>query len=306
MARPKQILVLESTTYQGYITALENWLTALGYGTHGVQQHGRQLRRFLVWLERQAIYSVQHIDPPVVITYRSYLKTQRSLNDGGSLHGKTIYSHLRTIQLLYDYLLETDQTTYDPMSQIDLEYPKLQARRVVFDQLEIGQLYQACQTRKERALLGLTYGCGLRAAELQAVKVADIDFKTGILVVSRGKNQRRRIIPLSDGVRRDLLLYHLSQPRYSQKSKTAFLLNNRSTQMRTYTANKILRKLALNARLEHKQICIHVLRHSIATHLLENGSAINQVRIFLGHRHLKTTEVYTHISGSQLEQLRSA
>jgi len=306
MARPKRNLPLESTIYLGYIKALENWLAALGYGSHGVQQHGRQLRRFLVWLESQGIYSVQHIDPPVLVAYRTYLKTQRSLNDGGSLHGKTIYSHLRTIQLLYDYLLETGQTTYDPMSQVDLEYPKLQARRVVFAQLEIRRLYQACQTRKERALLGLTYGCGLRAAELQAVNVADIDFKTGTLVVPRGKNQRRRIIPLSEGVRRDLLLYHLSQPRYSQPAKTAFLLNDRSRRVRAYTANKMLRKLAIRARLEHKQICVHVLRHSIATHLLENGSTVDQVRVFLGHRHLKTTEVYTHVSENRLGQLRSA
>ncbi|MEM9835704.1 MAG: tyrosine-type recombinase/integrase [Bacteroidota bacterium] len=306
MGRPKRHLPLESTTYLGYIAALENYLTALGYNASVVRQHGRQLRRFLSWLEGQGVHSIQYIDPPVLLAYRSYLKTQPSLNDGGSLHGRTIYSHLRTVQLLYDYLLETGQTSYDPLSQVDLEYPKLQARRAVLTPSAIRQLYGACQTRRERALLGLTYGCGLRAGELEAVNVVDVHFKTGILIVPRGKHQRRRLIPLSEGVRRDLLLYHLSQVRYTEGAKKAFLLNDRARRMRRYTANKWLRKLSTRAGLEQQQICVHVLRHSIATHLLENGSTVDQVRVFLGHRHLKTTEVYTHVEESRLEQLRLA
>lgn len=296
---------LNDPTFKDYIPELVGWLAAIGHTPQGAEQHGRQALRFLSWLEKKGIHSIESIDPPTLVHYRQYLKSQPSQNDGGKLHGKTIYAHLRTVQLLFDLLLETGRTTQDPMSEVDLEYPKVRSHRQVLSQMEIAQLYQACNQLRERAILALAYGCGLRAAELEALNIQDIRFKDRLLIVQRGKNSKRRVIPLSEGVRRDLELYYRSQRRYLPSTQQAFLLHDRRERMRGYTANKRLRQLASRSGLRAKPISIHVLRHSIATHLLENGVGVDQVRTFLGHALLSTTEVYTHINNRQLHKMVS-
>jgi integrase/recombinase XerD len=305
MGRPKRILNLCDPVFAAYVPELSNHLRALGYGAKSVKRHERQVQIFLYWLESIGIHCIESVKLEQLENYRECLTGQVNQNDGGSLHPKTVYSHLRSVQLLFDLLLQTGRLVKDPMSRMALRYPSLRGRRMILDKMEIERLYEACETLSERALLGLTYGCGLRACELERVEIEDVRFDDNVLVVPRGKNNKRRIIPLSESVKRDLLSYQLRQRRYVAKSQTAFLLHSRGERMRAYTANKYLRNLAKRGEVKMKAVSVHVLRHSIATHLLENGLAVDQVRQFLGHALLATTEIYTRVSQRQIRQLVS-
>ena len=180
---------------------------------------------------------------------------------------------------------------------------------------EVKELYAATETQKERAVLALGYGCGLRIAEAQNLDIGAVRFGgssgCGTVTVERGKGERRRVVPLSAGVRDELADYYYGE-RAEQEMQTgqrsALILNAAGERMRTWTYARILGQVVARAvaqgRLEAgvigKRVTFHGLRHAVATHLLERGLTLAQVSLFLGHRHLETTEVYTHVSAGML------
>jgi len=161
----------------------------------------------------------------------------------------------------------------------------------------------------------LAYGCGLRASELENCNIEDIKLREKILIVPKGKGNKRRVIPMSNGVVKDLSNYYYNERealttgrdfKLNVSNQNAFMLHSRGGRMMDDTYNKHLKALierTENETIKEKQITIHCLRHSIATHLLEQGIAVEQVRIFLGHSQLETTQIYTHISKEQLKEL---
>jgi integrase/recombinase XerD len=205
------------------------------------------------------------------------------------------------------FLQDTGQITKNPFSTLKFTYPKQYHERTVLTQEEIKQLYETCRSFTERALLSLAYGCGLRVSEIVALNVEDIKLREAILIVKRGKGNKRRVIPMSNKVKEDLYNYfYHERPITLALGETAFIFNSKGGRMRKHTYNKVLKSLverAENETIKQKQISMHTLRHSIATHLLEQGMGIEQVREFLGHAEIETTEIYTHISQTQLNKL---
>ena len=146
-------------------------------------------------------------------------------------------------------------------------------------------------TKTEKALLHIFYGCGLRRSEGVALSVKDLDFASMVLYVRIGKNQKRRVVPMSSQIVTDLRNY-INQERKHEKG--ALLLNKSKQALTGNTANKYLKQLLERVGID-KQISLHSLRHSIATHLLDNGVSIEEVRDFLGHRYLEATAIYTRL-----------
>ena len=132
--------------------------------------------------------------------------------------------------------------------------------------------------------------------EAVALNVGDVDYRAGLLYVRRGKGRKRRVVPLSEQVGTGLKIYQVRQrwPYVTDRSGPAFLLNNHGTRLRGNTAGYYLKRLVKRAGLSGR-ITPHVLRHSIATHLLLGGMPVERVRDFLGHDHLETTQLYTHV-----------
>jgi site-specific recombinase XerD len=168
---------------------------------------------------------------------------------------------------------------------------------------EIKELYAACQTKRDKALLSVAYGCGLRRSELVRLNVADINLHKGVLTVVKGKNGKSRIIPLSDKVIADIkeyLIYerhnYLNMGIRSQDSELAFLINNVGTRKQGLAMNirlKGLIKRTKNKDLMQKGLTLHCLRHSIATHLIDKGMNIMFVQKFLGHSLIDTAHLYS-------------
>lgn len=124
------------------------------------------------------------------------------------------------------------------------------------------------------------------------------------MIVPKGKYSKRRIIPFTEKMKEDLLFF-LS---IETTQESALILNTKGTRMQQWTYNSLLKHLIKSIGIEPEQIKkigIHSLRHSVATHLLENGMELEQVREFLGHEQLETTQIYTHISQTQLNEIRT-
>lgn len=311
MGRPSNIIVV-SEDYRKLAEQFFTYQKRLGYVENSYKARSNYLNEFLEWLERQGLLDISQIQAPEINRYYSYISSRPSKKDGGALGQKTTHSHMRTIRDLFEMLLRSGQIQINPTSTLTFPYPKTSEERAILGQEEIKQLYQTTETAQERAILSLAYGCGLRAGELVKCNVEDIRLREKILIVPQGKGNKRRAVPLSNGVVDDLANYFynerdgLAKGRDFKPNQNAFMLHSRGGRMQKGTYNKHLKTLidrTGNEAIKEKQVTIHSLRHSIATHLLEQGVPVEQVRMFLGHSQLETTQIYTHISKEQLKEL---
>lgn len=315
MGRPSNIVVVNAD-YRKIAQTFYQYQKRLGYVPNSYQARFNYLNEFLSWLECKGNTDLTSVTAPEINQYYQYISDRPSKKDGGALSPKTTHSHMRILRDFFEMLLQDGQIKINPTSILKFPYPKEASNeRNVVTQEEIKQLYEVAETAQEKAILSLAYGCGLRASELQNCNIEDIKLREKILIVPKGKGNKRRVIPMSNGVVKDLSNYYynereaLTQGRdykLNSGNQNAFMLHSRGGRMQKDTYNKHLKILiekTENETIKEKEITIHCLRHSIATHLLEQGIAVEQVRIFLGHSQLETTQLYTHINQNQLRNL---
>lgn len=161
---------------------------------------------------------------------------------------------------------------------------------VVLNGAEVKALLSACKLLKHRLIIGLCYGCGLRCSEVRNLRVADTDIERGMLHIKQGKGSKDRCLPLGKMLCRGIACYiDAEHPRnYLFEGNDGQALSQRGTQWVIYQAVK-------RAGIR-KEVHTHTLRHSYATHLLEQGVNILTIKELLGHAHIETTMVYLHIA----------
>jgi integrase/recombinase XerD len=316
MGRPSDIIVV-TEEYRKLAERFYSYQIMLGYALHSTRRKFLVLNEFLQWIEQQGIRDVTITTPQAITAFYDYISSRPSKKNGAALNQKTVCRTIYIIRDCFEMLLQERKIKVNPFGALEFPYPQDEApERTILTPEEIQNIYEAAITAQERAILSLAYGCGLRAGELQKCNTEDIKLREKILIVPEGKGNKRRIIPLSKGVVKDLSNYYynereaLTQGRdyllnVSDNSK-AFMLHSRGGRMHDDTYNKYLKRIierTENKELKERQISIHSLRHSIATHLLQQGVSVEQVRMFLGHSQLETTQIYTHINQEQLNEL---
>ncbi len=191
------------------------------------------------------------------------------------------------------------------MSSLSIKL-EMSNEREVLEKEEISGLYTVCKDEQERAILGLFYGCGLRRKEAEMLNLRDVDFRGSWLYVRSGKGKKRRVIPLASSLVIDFKKYVYDQRPLQQTERTkavdqkAFMLNKAGRRMKGGSYWKYFKRLLKKSKVK-KVVSLHNLRHSIASHLLESGMSIEEVRDFLGHDHLETTQIYTRVKTEQLK-----
>ena len=282
-----------------YLQIYLNHLITKGYNSETSLTRTQQVNEFLDFtkLEINTITSLE------ILKYYNYLKKRPNKRTGKPLNPNTILHHIRAIELFFILLFDTGEL--DQIPEISLKYPKdfeSDFVREILSQEEVKKIYKVAN-KLETIIVHLGYGCGLRVSELVAVTKEDIYLKERFLIVPKGKFNKRRIVPLTEKISNDLGDY--LQEVVNQKT---FIINSKNTKMQEWTYNKMLKKLLQKTQIPEERIykiTIHSLRHSIATHLLENGMELEKVRDFLGHSQLETTQTYTHISMNQLINLKN-
>jgi len=175
---------------------------------------------------------------------------------------------------------------------------------------EVEALLNACGSstalqQRNRLIVELLYSCGLRISELTGVSIDDFDLQEGFVTVW-GKGSRQRMVPLGDKARSAVSDYLLAARPLLVKTpvQRRLILNSRGNPISRVGCWKIIRQAALKAGIT-RAISPHSLRHSFATHMLENGAGLRSVQEMLGHSDITTTEIYTHIGGKQLKSIHS-
>lgn len=292
--------------YQEEATNYKAHLLILGYNPNTCLARYLYLKQFFSWLESLQISQLEQITAKNIIEYQEKLHQQKNTRTKENLVKETIYSRLRNIQQYFGYALGIGKLKTNPASSFKFYTPKEQTERIIFTQKQIQELYKATENEQEKAILNIGYGCGLRVGEMVKLNKSAIDLQENRLIVESGKNSKRRIVPIANQIVIELKLFLESS---EASNKPVFLnIENRSMQMGSFNLilKKLIDKTSFGKRFkqaELNKIGMHTLRHSIATHLLENGMKLEQVQTFLGHNNIETTEVYTHINETQLKDL---
>jgi len=150
-------------------------------------------------------------------------------------------------------------------------------------------------------LLQIIYACGLRISEALSLKFEDIDSKRMIVKITAGKGQKDRITPLSPYLLDQLRLYY----KTSSPKPIAYLFEGWNGRKYSQTSAQKILKRAITVTGIKKNVTLHTLRHSYATHLLEKGTDLRYIQVLLGHGSSKTTEIYTHVSKSSIQGILS-
>jgi len=169
----------------------------------------------------------------------------------------------------------------------------------VLSKEEVKALLDATPNMKHKVALSLIYACGLRRGELINLKVTDIDSKRMVIWIRKGKGQKDRFTPLPEPL---LLLLREYWKAYKPKK---WLFQGQWGEQYSGQSLHLVFKAALKAAKIKTDVSLHALRHSYATHLHESGTDIYYIQQLLGHKQVKTTEIYTHISKKKLEKIRS-
>ena len=274
-------------------------LERLGYSQTSISMLPSCLKEFL---ECQGHSQLKNITSADIVQYHEYLKERPNKRRAGGLSESYINHHIYALKLFFQWQLNNGSLSECPISSLEFKAP-ISKPREILTQEEIKLLFEATETLKERAVIALFYGCGIRRSEGEKLNLKDIHFRSNMLYVREGKGTKRRAVPLGPRVKKELWNY-ATKERFNKENETAFICNKTGTRMKGLSYSRLLNKVLERAGIK-AVITLHCLRHSIATHLLESGLSVEYVRDFLGHKHLESTQIYTRVKSKQLWNLNS-
>jgi integrase/recombinase XerD len=289
--------------WQSYLKNFKNYLTlerSLSGHTLEAYLHDVQKLHEYLLLRGESV-------PPTAVTEAHLFNFLYYLGELG-VAPATQARILSGLKAFFKFLLLEDAIATDPATL--LESPKLGRKlpdTLSFPEIEslLGAIdLSTPEGTRNRAMLEVLYGCGLRVSELTELKISDLHFDIGFLRV-RGKGDKQRLVPAGrdairhtqlylDGVRRHLVV--------KKGSEDHVFLNRRGSSLTRVMVFLIVKDLAEKAGIE-KNISPHTFRHSFATHLIEGGADLRAVQEMLGHESITTTEIYTHLDRDYLRQV---
>lgn len=289
-----------------------SWLIATGYAETTVKNSHADLEWLLRFLELRAVSRVADMTTDVLRDFSLWLREQRHrYNEHRSVSLAHILHRLTTVKSFCRWLLKEMVVLQDPGE--DLEVPRIAERLplTILTQEEARRLLDAPDLRspvgyRDKALLELLYATGIRTAELLRLRVSDLDFKAGSVFVRRGKGNKDRLIVVpveAMGYAREYV--EKVRPRFAKNMKKGddgtLLLNYTGAKLDINRLAELLRRNTKLAKLD-KHVTAMTLRHSIASHLLENGMDLRFIQEFLGHEKMSTTQIYARVTLSGLRK----
>ncbi len=269
---------------------------ARGASEHTLRAYAKDLEEFV------AHAAALEITDPALVTARTLRGFLFALDDRG-LARTSARRKLSAVRSLFQHLLERGFIEQHPGKALRSGKVSRTLPGAV-DTSELDRLLESCDLstplgRRDRALLEFVYSAGTRAAEAVSLDLRDLDLASGVARV-RGKGRKERLVGIGSRAKAALEAYLSDPHRPTPKDARAVFLNARGGRLTTRALGLILDKVALQSGLG-KKLHPHLLRHSFATHLLDAGADLKAVQDLLGHAHITTTQIYTHVS---IERLR--
>ena len=284
-------LTLQSEAYRYIIASFKEWLQTLGYNDQTVYQLPNYIQEFLFFAETKGYAGLHQITNELLKEHYYKLKLRTNKRKGGGLSAAYLNKHLQALHKFGDYLRQNGRLLL-PTLDIRTEEDNSEVTDIL-TQPEIKQLfaitylsyeqkksdkgivyYEAMQLR-DRAMLSIFYGCALRRNEAVHLDITDISFEKSVLHVRKGKGYKERMVPITKQSLQHLQNYlYDARPYFCNDKNEAFFVTHSGRRLggqQMLLRLNTLMQLTGNAELMQKEIHLHTLRHSIATHLLQNG-----------------------------------
>ncbi|NEY71342.1 site-specific tyrosine recombinase XerD [Bacillus mesophilus] len=275
-----------------------------GLAMNTIQSYERDLKKYIVY-----IYEVEKIESLETVSLFNILGFLKQLKESG-LSSRTLARHIASIRSFHQFLLREKAVTHDPSVHVETPQPertlpKVLSMKEVELLLETPSLKTAFGVR-DKAMLEVLYATGIRVSELINLDLGDIHLTMGFLRCV-GKGNKERIIPIGREATQSLENYINVARRelVGKKTTDALFLNHHGNRISRQGFWKILKRLTKEAAIK-KDLTPHTLRHSFATHLLENGADLRAVQEMLGHADISTTQIYTHVTKARMKDIYKA
>ncbi|UFJ42871.1 site-specific tyrosine recombinase XerD [Brevibacillus humidisoli] len=271
-----------------------------GLAANTLESYQRDLVMYVSYLRDQGIEQIEQTSRAHIVGYLMMLQEKGRAT-------ATLSRNMASIRAFYQFLVRDKYLDKDP--SIHLETPKIEKRLpkvLTIDEverlLEGPPLHHPAGIR-DKAMLELLYATGIRVSELVNLNLGDVNLEMGFLKCM-GKGSKERIIPLGKIAIEIVRQYmETGRPRlFKGKTETALFLNHLGKRISRQGFWKIIKKYAQQANIR-TEITPHTLRHSFATHLLENGADLRSVQEMLGHADISTTQIYTHVTRTRIKDV---
>lgn len=274
---------------------LEYCLKELNYSLNTIEGYKRDLDKYIVYINKENI-NYLNINKNDILNYLKYLDSYNYTN-------KSISRHLSSLRSFYNYLIDIKLIEDNIFKRI--RNPKIEKKLPNYlNILEIEEILDSIsldnsEDIRNKCVFLLLYATGLRASELSNITLSDIDFNN-LSIRVLGKGNKERIVYYGE-VAKDILNDYLKvRNEFIVKDNNYLFLNKSGNKLSRESIGGIINKIIDNSSVNHK-ISPHVLRHTFATHLLDNGADLRSVQELLGHVNLRTTEIYTHVSNERIK-----
>ena len=297
-----KIALLCEVNWTSYIKNYQSYLKIeRGLSNNTIENYSFDVERLCLFLEQNQIQV-----SPINITEETVQLFIYSVSK--QVNARSQARIISGLKSFFNYLVFEDYRNNNPLELI--ETPK--TGRKLPDTLsleEIDALINAVdlssnEGERNRAMLETLYGCGLRVSELVSLKISDLFFEEGFVKIT-GKGNKQRFVPIGDLTQKYIQLYKENVRNHVSVKKgfeDTLFLNRRGGQLTRAMIFTIIKDLVVKVNL-NKTISPHTLRHSFATHLLENGADLRSIQLMLGHESITTTEIYVHLDRKFLTEV---
>lgn len=276
-----------------------DFIKSKSFSIHTIQAYQKDIEQFIEFLTS---HEIQNLNSVAKNELRKYIRYLTELENNKT----TINRKISCLKSFFKYLLNHEKITFNPTQQITT--PKVEQKiPFIYSSAKMTEFVKNLPEEnfvqlRNKVIFEILYGLGLRISELQFLSVRDIDFsKNSILVF--GKRKKTRLLPITPRIHQILLKYFSSRTEFlkeKQKQSQKLLLNQKGEHL-TIRGIFFIFESIIKSKNYHS-LHPHSLRHSIATHLLENGSDIRFVQKMLGHQNIDTTKIYTQLNLNTIRQ----
>ncbi len=310
MKHKRQPVAIEHTQFYFYLLRFKETMLVRGFSVETLRRHESNIRRFVAWCDERGIEKPHDITKPILEGYQRHLFYYRQEN-GDALSAGSRSAYITSIKQFFKWLTQENYLLYNPASELitPKTNPSLPS---VLTLDEVENLLNNINTQKpsgirDRAIVEMLYSTGMRRFELCNVTLEDISLSRRIVYVRQGKGGKDRVVPIGERA-----VYWLH--KYLNEVRHTLVIDERDSHVfltdygESYTEHRLgnrVKRLLRDSGIEIAGSC-HLLRHAMATHMLENGADIRYIQAMLGHADLNTTQIYTHVSIRKLQEIHAA
>lgn len=289
---------IKTTEYLRLRNFFSQYIQVVGYSTKCGDKYTFGVTEFLGWLEEKGVFDINDINKSALQEYYYFLSTRPKYRGEGTLGQSAIQDHFLSIKILFEYLSSRGMKKTLPFPNFFVSDSE-QSRKIATTR-EVKQILKRCETPFEEMVVVVAYSCGARRSEMVNLNETSYNAQTSTIFIENGKNNKSRHIPLSDKLSNQIRMYIDSKraERSSRSKQYVFPFfedkhgERASGDQLCRTFKKVVRRTN-NSKLIEKELTLHSMRHSVATHFLENGAGIEFVKEFLGHTDVDTSHLYT-------------